>query len=390
MTNRIWLVLSLAGAACVPLYLASTAPACCPVPPSGKPVVNADQTVVILWDAATKTQHFIRQASFKSEADDFGFLVPTPTQPELNESGDAAFPFLKKLTEPETQRVPRPSGGMHCACGDGPPATGRSNMAAVVVLEEKLVAGFKAVVLEADSSTALVNWLNDHGYAFSPEVEAWAKPYVDAGWKITALKVAKGDDATADKSVAASALRLTFKTDRPLFPYREPDSQSPAQALGVNHRLLRIYFLAEARYEGELTKEVAWTGRVAWANKLKPEDGKKVLDLLKLPQIAGPAEWWLTEFEDQWPYRVAPADLYFAPGLDQNTMKRPPIIEYVSSTWPTDVTIYALAAVMIVPSLLFRVRRGRRVRFPTCPNKPETNVDSDRVRPSSDVDSTEV
>ena len=77
MTNRIWLVPSLAGAACGPFCLASTAPACCPVPPRGKPVVNADQTVVILWDAATQTQHFIRQASFKSEADDFGFLVPT-------------------------------------------------------------------------------------------------------------------------------------------------------------------------------------------------------------------------------------------------------------------------------------------------------------------------
>jgi hypothetical protein len=53
-----------------------TTPACCPVPPSGKPVVNADQTVIMIWDAATKTQHFIRQASFKSAADDFGFLVP--------------------------------------------------------------------------------------------------------------------------------------------------------------------------------------------------------------------------------------------------------------------------------------------------------------------------
>jgi hypothetical protein len=42
---------------------------------SGKPVVNADQTVIILWDAAKKTEHFIRKASFKSDADDFGFLI---------------------------------------------------------------------------------------------------------------------------------------------------------------------------------------------------------------------------------------------------------------------------------------------------------------------------
>jgi len=59
--------------------------------------VNADQTVVIIWDAARKMQHFIRKASFKSDTDDFGFLIPTPAQPELEESGNEAFPYLSGL-----------------------------------------------------------------------------------------------------------------------------------------------------------------------------------------------------------------------------------------------------------------------------------------------------
>src|SRR6266571_4605352 len=82
--------------------------ACCPAPPHRPgdqigvvPVVNADQSVIILWDAATGTEHFIRKASFKSDADDFGFLVPTPAQPELSESGNEAFPYLLELTKPE-------------------------------------------------------------------------------------------------------------------------------------------------------------------------------------------------------------------------------------------------------------------------------------------------
>src|SRR5262249_23512544 len=150
-------------------------------------------------------------------------------------------------------------------------------------------------------------------------------------------------------SLAASAFRMTFKTDRPLFPYREPVSTGPANVLGANKRLLRLFFLAEARYEGELTKEVPWTGRVAWANKLTSENRKQALGLLKLPQTTGPAEWWLTEFEDDWPYRVAPADVYFARGPNQNTVKRPPIVEYVSLPWPTDITAYATAAVVVLP-----------------------------------------
>jgi hypothetical protein len=322
-------------------------------------VVNADQTVVILWDAATKTQHFIRKASFQSQADDFGFLVPTPAQPELSESGNDAFPYLQKLTEPEKKKVPRPSIGVGCGCSGAKAPAGLANQETVRVLDEKLVAGFKAVVLEASSAKALVRWLGDNGYAFSPEVEAWAKPYVEAGWKITALKVAKPEDGKTDKSVSASALRLSFKTDRPLFPYREPDPAGPAKTLGAKHRLLRIYFLAEARYQGEMTKEVPWTGKVAWANKLSAEDRRQVLDLLKLPLTAGPAEWWLTEFEDDWPYRAAPADVYFRRAADQSTVKRPPIVEYTSSAWPADVMACALAVAVVAPPLLRRARRRR-------------------------------
>src|SRR5258708_3958759 len=82
-------------------------PACCAVSRSGQLVVNADQTVILIWDAASQTEHFIRKASFKSDGEDFGFLVPSPKQPELEESGNQAFPFLQKLTEPEVQKVPR-------------------------------------------------------------------------------------------------------------------------------------------------------------------------------------------------------------------------------------------------------------------------------------------
>src|SRR5579885_469679 len=106
--GRLWLVLGIAGLLLVSSRRESPAPACCPAPPPGKAVVNADQTVIIVWDAAHKTEHFIRKASFKGDAADFGFLVPTPTQPELAESGNEAFPFLAKLTAPTKEVRPRP------------------------------------------------------------------------------------------------------------------------------------------------------------------------------------------------------------------------------------------------------------------------------------------
>jgi hypothetical protein len=358
MSGRILSALFLAALVFFLLSSPHPAPACCPAPPSGKPVLNADQTVIILWDEATKTEHFIRRASFKAEADDFGFLVPTPSQPELSESGDTAFPALQKLTEPEVKRMSMPSAPVGCGCaGAKPAAKSASAPPAVRVLQEKDVAGYKAVVLEADSAEDLVKWLKDNGYAFSPEVQAWARPYVEGKWKITALKVAKPKEDEKQKNVSAAALRMSFKTDRPLFPYREPDPEGSVKTLGVDKRLLRIYFLAEARYQGSL-KGISWTGFAAWAGKVNADDRKKVLDLLKLPEKTGPADWWLTEFEDDWPYRVAPSDLYFARNANQSEVRRPPIIEYVSSFWPADAMVYALGMVMMIPLLSRRFRRG--------------------------------
>ncbi len=342
------------------LALSSTpTPACCPARPiSGKPVVNADQTVILIWDPATKTEHFIRKASFKGEAADFGFVVPSPSQPELSESGNEAFPYLQKLTEPERKKAPRSGGSVGCGCGmktAGPLAA--KSRPEVRMLEEKVVAGYKASVLEADSSVALVRWFKEHGYAFSPEVEAWAKPYVEAKWKFTALKIDKPRDAEDAARVGTQALRLSFKTDRPLFPYREPNPEKDAEAVGAKHRLLRIYFLSDTKYKGEMNA-AAWTGKVAWAGQLDAKQRAAVLELLNLPPTTGPAEWWLTEFEDEWPYRDAPSDVYFVRDREQSPVRRPPIYEYTSAPWPADGTVYLLAFAVAMPPLFRRFRRA--------------------------------
>lgn len=335
----------------------ATASACAPCwHDSGKPVVNADQTVILIWDPATKAEHFIRKATFKSDADNFGFLVPSPTQPELAESGNEAFPFLQKLTEPELITRFKP---IHMSCGCAKEKSDTDAPVSVRVLEEKDVAGFHAVVLDADSSNALIEWLKAYGYAFSPEIAAWAKPYIDGGWKITALRVAKNKDEAENRSVSAGALRMSFHTDKPLFPYREPDFKDAADRLGARSRLLRIYFISDARYGGAM-EDSLWTGKVAWANQVSAEDRKKTLDLLKLPETAGPASWFMTEFEDAWQYRIAAGDVYFAKSNSQDTLTRPPIIHYVIPPWPTDITFYAIVAVIVGPVIYSRWRRRKR------------------------------
>jgi len=331
-------------------------PACCPAGPKDKPVVNADQTVILLWDAANKMEHFIRRASFKSDADDFGFLIPTPTQPDLQESGNDAFATLLKLTEPEVQTILEASWACGIGCSKKSEMTkSEMKLESVTVLEQKQVAGFHAAVLAATSAEALVGWLLSNGYYYSPQIQEWAKPYVDQNWKFTALKVSKDQGGKASKDLTTKSLRISFKTDTPLFPYREPDPESLAKDLGARHRLLRIYFIGDARYKEDHGQSI-WPGNVDWAGKISPQDRSQILAALKLPETTGPSDWHLTEFVNDWPYRSAPTDLYFTRADNQSDVRRPPIIKHIY--WPIDITMVALAAVILF-LVVIQLRRGR-------------------------------
>ena len=317
--------------------------ACCALGHPGQPVVNADQTVLLIWDPQTKTEHFIRKASFKAEGGDFGFLVPTPTRPQLSESGNGAFPHLAAITRPRH----KPSVGFGCSTSTDSFGGARS---AVTVIERKEVAGFDAVVLSASSASALTGWLQKNGFHFSPEVEAWAAPYIRDGWMLTALRVAKRAKSDHDTTVRADALRITFHTERPLFPYREPDSREAARKVGASSRLLRLYFISDARYDGALDGSNSWSGKPVWSNALPPSEKQTLLGLLKLPPASGPEHWWLTEFEDRWPYGIAPGDLWFTRAHSQKPVQR-----WAETRPATDVSLGVCFAVAGL--VLFRKKR---------------------------------
>jgi hypothetical protein len=325
--------------------LARVADGCCAVSAKGVPVVNADQTVILLWDRERQTEHFIRKASFRSEGDSVGFIVPTPSRPQLEESGNAAFPYLAEITVPKTEGKGMPIG---CAAEMSKTNYSRS----VRVIEEKTVAGYDAVVLAADSGKALVAWLQDHGYAYTPEAAEWAQPYLEKGWYMTAMKIAKDSGGRTDPAVAASALRISFKTDRPLFPYREPDSRKDAAKLKMPDRLLRIYFVAESRYEGRFSESQAWDGKPRWSGPLRDDQRLGLLKHLGLAQTTGPAKVWLTEFEDHWAYGKAPGDVYFSASSDQRRVAR------AGDGFVLDPTLAVALGVFLVRPIFRRHRKS--------------------------------
>lgn len=66
------------------------------------------------------------------------------------------------------------------------------------------------------------------------------------------MRKTEAADSSSQNNLKAAALRLSFRTARPLFPYREPESGVSRGALDAQDRLLRVYFIADGRFRGEI------------------------------------------------------------------------------------------------------------------------------------------
>jgi len=334
---------------------------CAPAPPPGSVVTIETEQALIVWDAAAGREHFVRRARFASTAADFGFLVPTPGVPELAEAPDAVFDRLHEAIQPEvvhrtglrvvpvavvllplmmfSRRVgSMPEGAMVTA---GPPQQ------AVRVIDEKRVAGYQAVVLQASDPQSLLKWLADHHYDARPELQEWLVPYVANKWTITAFKV----DAGAARTVATQAVRMSFATDRPVFPYREPADQ---RKKATGWRELLVYLVAPGRQEGAVGS-APWKAVTGWAGP-RPALGGLVGAALPAGS-AVPADAWLTMMVDRQDPRPGTDDLFFVPAALQQPVIPPPVVIDDRTALPVPVDLLVMGA---AGGLWWRRRRARR------------------------------
>lgn len=314
----------------------AVAPACGPAPRPGERVEVLDETALIVWDPATTTEHFIRKGSFKSTAPDFGFLVPTPSKPDLGEADPAVFDRLAAVTAPkvEYRRVTkvRPQRfEVAGRVGAGAPAP---RAGAVEVLEQTKVGGYDATVIafrrgEGETAAAgadlLAKWLKERGYAFGPALADWLTWYVEHGWVMTAFKVA----GAAAGGVENPPVRMSFQTDRPFYPYREPADQRTPHPPNIGPappRSLRVFFVSpDGVATGTLGRDGAWPASRVWADKV-PADA---LGAAKLPAGLPAGDLTLTEFEDRSSPRPGTDEVYFARHGDQTPVHRPPVVHEI-------------------------------------------------------------
>ncbi len=326
-----------------------TSRACATVTRVDDHVTVAAEAAIVVWDAARKEEQFIRRARFEpGKAADFGFLVPTPTKPELAEAGDGIYSILDAFVEGQREIVHRERFVPGCLtlasrkmeASGGPIAAS----AGVTVLEEKTVAGLDATVLEASDPGALSAWLVARGYAQRPELLDWLAPYIARQFKITAFKYAKG---AAEGPVFSRSVVLTFSTPQPFYPYREP-----SDAVGIPDRSLALYLIASERMEASLGEKAApWGQTITFAG---PAAKATPLLTALLPKV--PEAPWLTVMVDRSTKRASD-DVYFTAAKDRSEVKPPPVIDEQRIEIPMEVIVLV---VFVAGALLWVARRRSR------------------------------
>jgi hypothetical protein len=311
--------------------------ACCPAWRFDSPVRIADQRILIVWDPVTKTEHFIRSAGFRGpekpspKGDDagteeaFGFLVPSPTQPEVAEADESVFAALDHAVRPRIEIVDRWRSDptplvlkpflLSSKLARMPPGASIEAETGVRVLERKQVGHYDVAVLQASDATALTEWLSANGFDSRPALTEWAEPYVAKDWIITAFRYVAGS-----RRVDTGAVRMSFQTDQPLFAYRVPvDNLAKSDDPDSPPSLLRSYVVLPGRATGRLgegERAVGW--QQARCRYARPIAGDAVGEALGrcLPKGAAiPAAAWLTAFDDPtWPSGTE--DLWFSADPD--------------------------------------------------------------------------
>src|SRR5947209_18985479 len=82
--------------------------ACCYFSAKDKDVLQPGQKVFITWDPVEKAESWTVQPKFEGNAQDFGMVIPTPSQPKLDEMPRdffkelALFSMLKKREFPQS------------------------------------------------------------------------------------------------------------------------------------------------------------------------------------------------------------------------------------------------------------------------------------------------
>jgi MYXO-CTERM domain-containing protein len=196
----------------------------CFVPPDPTvPIVQAGERILFGMQNGIVTSHV--QVQYSGAAEEFGWLLPMPSIPEMELGTDELFAQLIAQTQP-TYRLDKEYRGdcpfdpfRNGGFGSGGPSNdsaGETNPppggGSPLVLRDS-IGPYDYAVLRADAKQPMLDWLSENGFFVPAGTDDVVGPYIQPGAYFLALKLLKGNDVGDLQPVV-----LKYQSDLPMIP----------------------------------------------------------------------------------------------------------------------------------------------------------------------------
>lgn len=199
------------------------------------------------------------------------WIMPVPSAAKVELGQTELFSDLARVTRPK--RVVRKTYWpfRDLGLGSGRDSAGAAAPGAGVNVRQQMVLGpFSVARLDGSSGTAVTDWLRTNGYAVPDGLAGNLTPYLTEKWEIVAVKLAPKEEGKS-MTGATPPLRLTFASDRIVYPMRLSKGATTAQTVTV-------YVAAAHRVDAtrlpdpDVKPELLFAGRVTDDTLAAPAD----------------------------------------------------------------------------------------------------------------------
>ncbi|MDO5093856.1 MAG: DUF2330 domain-containing protein [Propionibacteriaceae bacterium] len=305
----------------------------------GAVITNSDaaidsETALIVRDGSHQRTDMVMHLD--GEASEAAWIMPLPPGGTVSLGDKSLFESLKELTKPrptyELEFFPddRAEGSQSL-----PSAAASDPQVRVVGIQT--VGPFEVTTLEGNRADAVTDWLVANGFPGRRDVEPTFQEYLDADWRVIAVRLTPGEESSA-LAGGLDSLRLEFDSQEAIYPIKLSRHAKTRQGV-------KLYVLADHRMETQGPTENAFDTRVKFAAKVP-------IDTLNL----GDGERFLTLIEGSFEPKQIVSDIQFTQATTDETNVPTYVVKLpIWQAYP--VALLVAAVVALSTWLLLRHRK---------------------------------
>lgn len=188
-----------------------------------KDINEPSQKAIIVYDAGH--EDMVLQVKYEGPMDKFGWLIPVPNLPTVQDGSMECFYELSQLTQRRLLEAQPSFRGIYGSLGADPVAA--QVKPPVTVIETKTIGAYEIAVLSTKDAGALEKWLSDNQFYLPPDKSDVIDDYIKQQFYFVAVKINLGQWfpdllSTAGQLAAGdlNPLQISFASSRCIFPLK--------------------------------------------------------------------------------------------------------------------------------------------------------------------------